>query len=1128
MSCSTCILWKSPHERDPVEQRRYLRCLGQPALFAPTGELIRFRTKKHLALLIYIAVEDRSHRRDRLAELLWPKVSPSEARHSLATGLSTLRPRLGPDGLESSRDHVRLAPDRVSLDLERLEAADVLGSEITGPLEVAAFLDGFDIPDSAEFTHWKDRQQARLLPLIKDALVVLIDRCRRTSDTRKIEKLADRMLVLDDLSEEAIRAKMEARAFAGDRLTALEIFEEWKAKLADELQAAPSDLVEGMAVRLRRRGWERTTLPKIPNVPTDQWRGRPFIGRTSEYRVLYEAWEDVRRGIPRHALILGDSGVGKSTLVERLTTAAGLEGAAISRVQCYDLDREIPYSALSTLILGLLDRPGVSAAAPDSLAELSRAVPEVRRRFPNIPSPDDSQGETARIRLTEAFHEMLSAIAEEQPVILVVDDLHLADDVSLAVLHLIMRRTGRRGVMVMLVARSGELAQSPQAAKMRDSAGVLALPEIELLPFTEEESREMLKTLLPADQPHPNSTVERALLRAAAGYPMALELLVRDWQESREQSLALSVNAMTEDPSYGSVIQTPYRHILDRITRSLDATTHNVLNLASLLGQRLNDLSMYTLVDLSVGQTMSGMAQLVSRRVLRDSARGLEFVNEMVRAAAYVGVPGTLRRVLHGKIGDRLIREHGSTDEDLGLEIAWHCIRSGRITEATPHLLSGARESIRSGIPHGAERGLSTALPHLNEPEKSEASLLLAEALQEQSRWQESLAALEDVNVAQRSSTADLVFVLKAKARRRLDAASSRYPEDLLTSLLAFIHSTGDPPSRIRAAVEAASILNAYHSQSSTPLLLERLSSFANVKLELDDITHLMLAKSMLHYNLKDFATSLRYIREATALLERHTTNSVVAMLHLGTGTILSAQGNYSGSTRELMESYEIALRIGNERVYLQAASNLALTLCRLGDYETSLEWVERGLQDTISIGSISRFAAAHSALLAYAMLQKYDRAEEVIGKRGEEIARLGSLGFTQAWALYSADSYMTMGKVEEAHETAEPAVSRGNDQLYMDFCVGPYARWVARSGFRHGELCQASKKIDQLMERLPSYDLVDQAEILNAKIWLDSRQRHICPQQLQQMRSYLDSLPAAVGHQLRCMGMLDFPGLPL
>ena len=78
-------------------------------------------------------------------------------------------------------------------------------------------------------------------------------------------------------------------------------------------------------------------------------------------------------------LILGDSGVGKSTLVERLTTAAGLQGAAISRVQCYDLEREIPYSTLSSLVLGLLERSGVSGTSPQSLAELSRTIPEVRR-----------------------------------------------------------------------------------------------------------------------------------------------------------------------------------------------------------------------------------------------------------------------------------------------------------------------------------------------------------------------------------------------------------------------------------------------------------------------------------------------------------------------------------------------------------------------------------------------------------------------------------------------------------------------------------------------------------------------------------------------------------------------------
>ena len=148
-----------------MEPRRYLRCLGQPALFAATGEPIRFRTKKHLALLVYLAVEPRRpHTRERLAELLWPTGSRSEARHSLATALSILRPRVGAEVLETDRERVLLLPNAVAMDLDRLAAGDILGSEVVPPLEVAAFLDGFDIPESGEFTLWKDRQQARLLP----------------------------------------------------------------------------------------------------------------------------------------------------------------------------------------------------------------------------------------------------------------------------------------------------------------------------------------------------------------------------------------------------------------------------------------------------------------------------------------------------------------------------------------------------------------------------------------------------------------------------------------------------------------------------------------------------------------------------------------------------------------------------------------------------------------------------------------------------------------------------------------------------------------------------------------------------------------------------------------------------
>ena len=271
-----------------------------------------------------------------------------------------------------------------------------------------------------------------------------------------------------------------------------------------------------------------------------------------------------------------------------------------------------------------------------------------------------------------------------------------------------------------------------------------------------------------------------------------------------------------------------------------------------MLGHRLNDLRMYAIVDLSVGQTMSGMAELVSRRVLRDGTHGLEFVNEMVRAAAYVGVPATLRRVLHGKIADRFVELHTSGGDTLSLEIAWHCIRAGRSTEATPYLLRGAREAIRSGSPYGAERGLSTALPSMKDREKSEARILLAEALQEQSNWQKSLEVLDEIGEDDGPSAGDLAFVLRTKARRRLGFIASSELDNLPLRLLSFVESTADRTSRIRAAVEAASILNTGFARPMVVAqLLQALASMNRGILQPEDRVHILLARSMLLYRCK-------------------------------------------------------------------------------------------------------------------------------------------------------------------------------------------------------------------------------------------------------------------------------------
>jgi DNA-binding SARP family transcriptional activator/tetratricopeptide (TPR) repeat protein len=1106
-----------------MEPRRYLRCLGQPALFSPAGEPVRFRTRKHLALLVYLAVEGRpAHRRDRLAELLWPTVSMAEGRHSLATALSVLRPRLGPGALATDRETVTLAPGSVALDLERLLAGDILGSEVTGPLEVAAFLDGFDIAESGEFALWKDRQQARLLPAIKGALIVLIDRCRRTGDSRQIEQLADRMLALDELSEEAIRAKMEARAFAGDRLTALQIFEGWKAKLAEELGAVPSELVEGMAVRLRRRGWERTTLTHIPTVPTDQWRGRPFIGRAAEYRVLYEAWEGMRTGVPGHAIVLGDSGIGKTTLVGRLTTAAGLEGAAISRVQCYDLEREIPYATLGNLIHGLLDRPGVSATPPEALAELARTVPEVRRRFPSIPPPEESQGETARIRLTEAFHQMLLAVAEEHPVILVVDDLHLADDASLAVLHLVMRRSRGQPIMVVLIARPGELPRSPQAARLREGVERFGIREVELPPMTDEESHRLLTTLLHPDGAQPDLSVRRALLRAAAGFPMVLELLVQDWQACGADSLAIALEAMTAEFSGRRELHTTYRAILSRIVACLDTPTHNVLNLAAILGHRLNDLDMYGILDVSPGQRIVGLSQLADFRVLRDFAGRLEFVNELMRAHAYACIPSSIRRTLHSAVADKLLKQNDFEDA-LGLEIAWHCTRSGRLSEATPHLLRGARQALRTGAPYEAERALSSALAQLSASERAEATLLLAEVLQEQGSWQESLDRLNELKEEGGDLHRDDVSVLEAVARLNMSTSSAALGLAQLPVLAQIVEHSGSTRTRIRASKAIAYLFERFRDRCIPDSIVKKIEGIPQVGLDPDSLGELGLAKATLLYQAGNIEQSRLHATEAINVLrERQSANLVVVQLCTGLGALDSSQGAYGTAVQHLEEALKMARRLGNDTVIEIITANLAICLGRLGRYyEQDALLSRRTNVRNPELTGFSEIQTAYATALGLALRGKTQQAVDAVTAVGERLTGSVPIWMMQAWMLWKADVLLITGKRHEAHQSAREALTVGAEspRLWSVAFAGPYARWACILG--RTQSLPADAMIEEFVSNLDRYDAMDQAEILCARRMLELQSGIVRDDTLPLLKLKLERLPPAARSHLAAMEVL-------
>src|SRR5690606_15549699 len=137
---------------------------------------------------------------------------------------------------------------------------------------------------------------------------------------------------IDPLSEAAMRAVLEVRAMVNDRIGALREYEVWRERLSDELGAVPSRELEELADRLRRRkSGNKTSSTTWAPVPTEQWQERCCVGRTEEFQACYDRWLAARSGAPGSVLLIGESGIGKSTLAGRVATVAALEGGSVAR-----------------------------------------------------------------------------------------------------------------------------------------------------------------------------------------------------------------------------------------------------------------------------------------------------------------------------------------------------------------------------------------------------------------------------------------------------------------------------------------------------------------------------------------------------------------------------------------------------------------------------------------------------------------------------------------------------------------------------------------------------------------------------------------------------------------------------
>ncbi len=1099
-----------------------LVCLGQPQLFGPDGEPVRFRTRKHLALLVYLAVEPpRAHRRDQLATLLWPDAELEDARHSLATALSVLRGRLGSDAFDSTRDTVRLRSGRVATDTEGIRTEEWMTSADEA---IGLFLQDFDIPNALAFGHWVDTTRARLIPLIHDSLLLSIERYRCSGNLHRMMLAAEHLAAVDELSEHAVRALIEVRTLAGDRMGALRLFDRWRLRAAEEFGAAPSRALLELASRIRRGTVERPQCAAKTHTPFIEYRHSPIVGRELEYRACYQAWQQAKAGASRLILVQGENGVGKTTIVDRVASAVALEGASTVSVQGFSLERDLPLGFISTLVSELVDLPGAGGADPRQLAVLSSLSPKVHQRWPGLPPSGPDTREDARLRIAQAIVALLLALSEEAPLVIVLDDFHQADPISLAVAHLVLRRAQDLPLLVLMTASPQPKGEEASRYCLSQLTSSLEITTLDVEPLRPLDAQELLQSLLADDDPGPS--VRRAILIAANGNPLQLVQLVSDWRQRGDQSFALTFGAMTTAPTTSPALLTG--HLLSGVLSALDPDTRAVADLAAVLGRRLNDLTMYTLVESPLPRTLRAITTLMAHRVLRDSGGRLEFASESVRHTWYMAIAAPMRRALHSCVADRLQSAPRNTLNGASqLEVAWHLVRAGRTEDAAPFLLTGAREAIRLGAPHEAEIALRTGISTLQGRERRIAQLLWAESLQELGQWSSSIRVLNHPEDSITGPDAHWQQVLRVIGDH-WSRGDARSEHELCVQALGRIAASRQPADvRVRALNAIPYLLSYTHDSSGMDHFRGALDSFDRSSLEPYDHLQFLSAAAWYYANVGDVTHAVALLETAVGLIDDHGYRSSVAIRTLiGAASTKLMSGEYSSAPPLLDRAMRLATELDNRLHRAAASASMAIATGRLGNVDQQIAYATLSL-DTLrgKECSIIAIAASFERALGLALSNHANDARLTMDNLVSWSGPQAPAWQRQGIGLLKADILKLLGEERRATSVARSALSLGTDRpLALDF-AGPFARWQALASTTHASQVRALEGIRKSVLPLRGIHEKDRAEALASVVLLEARLGRETSDAPRELQRALARLPRHLTQVNQRLGLMQTAG---
>ncbi|HUL02388.1 MAG TPA: diguanylate cyclase [Gemmatimonadales bacterium] len=414
-----------------------------------------------------------------------------------------------------------------------------------------------------------------------------------------------------------------------------------------------------------------------------------IAGRDAELGALSEALIGLSRGQNRFLLFEGAPGMGKSTLLDTIgRNLSGDAGFAVAQVAGDAREGYRPYVVATRLLVALLNRREdkgatlVQSLGSDELAHLSQIVPQVGETAA-APAADES---ARRQGIFAALGRFLPRVVEGHPLVVILDDLHLADEASLLLLRALMQS----GKLPMLVCGAtleplslGREEQSPPIERFYAARGrELAIQRLKLGGLSAEHIAEYLRSVFPNLQ-MPEG-FEGELGQLTQGNPLFLGEVIRKLVADRKVTLV--GQEWTIAPIEPGYLPRSLEEIVRQKITALDAESRYLLEQASALGED---------VPLSV---LTGSSQLDENQVLefldRAEALGLvsldfqrnddvmRFLGKRVLEISYGAIDERRRQTLHEQVGAYHEALHGQRFLPSASLLAYHFKRSANLEKA--------------------------------------------------------------------------------------------------------------------------------------------------------------------------------------------------------------------------------------------------------------------------------------------------------------------------------------------------------------------------------------------------------------------------------------------------------------